>query len=204
MRITKQIVLGVTTAALLAAVTASPASARGFALYGTYWDTDQAGEAVGGGVTFEIPINEMLGVDLRGAYLQQGDLESPLDDSVDEVDDVFREADLNLAPLEAGLRFTFNSPGTFRPYVGGGVSYVILDLDSDRLEVDDETGWYGVAGAKIGDGSGIDFLVEAVYRKIEATVTGPGLTPINEIDLEEGVKLDVDGPAVNVGAVFTF
>lgn len=195
----KKLILGLVAIAVAAVLATAPASARGFSLYGSYWDTDQAGEAVGGGLSFEIPINERVGVDLRGAWYSQGELENPFDEG-----DTFTERDLNLAPVEAGLRFNFNPSGTFSPYVGGGFSYIFMDLDSDRFEVDDETGWYALGGARIGDGAGVDLLAEIAYRKAEATVSDSGLTPVDEFDLEEDVALDIDGPGVNLGVVWNF
>ena len=142
----------ITIAALGAAFTlvgGAPAHATDFALFGSYWDTDVAGDAAGGGLAFGLPFNEMLAVELRATYFEEL-TDDPLENIFDSDDPVFQEVGIQALPLEAGLRLSFAEGATFRPHVTGGVSYFLLD--SDFGEISDEVGWFAALGASSAGG----------------------------------------------------
>ena len=88
---------------------------------------------------------------------------------------------------------------SFNPYVGAGVGYYLLD--TDRFEVDDEVGFYGVIGGEFGDPDGLSFMVEGMYRNIEAEVRDDDIDDDIEFD---DVDFDLSGPVLNAGIVWRF
>ena len=201
---TKRICLHIVIlAAAVIAIGAAPTFATDFALYGSYWHTDVAGDAGGAGIALGIPFNETLGLELRGTYYEEL-TDDPLENIFDSDDPVFQERGIKALPLEAGLRLSFAPGATFRPHIVGGVSYFLLD--SDFGEIDDEVGWFAGLGATIGDGDGAEFYVEANYRKAEAEIQldPQDLDDIDDIDVGENARFDMDGVGANMGVRWTF
>lgn len=194
----------VIAALVAAAVGAAPASAGDFSVFGSWWDTDVAGDTAGGGVALGIPFNETLGLELSANYFEEL-TDDPLANAFDSDDPVFVEQGLNVTPLSVGLRVNFgDSASSFRPYVSGGVSYFLLD--SDFGEINDELGYYAGLGAGIGNPDGMSFFAEAIYRSAEAEVE---LDPdefddIDDIDVRDTATFDLDGIGVNAGLRFSF
>ena len=186
----------------LVALVSAPLAASDFALYGSGWDPDGIKEALGGGASLHF--GETFGVDLRATYYQSADLDDiDLDDDTDN--DVF--GDVQMIPIEALLRYDFNNDGPANFYVAGGASYIMLDWDNGP-DLDDETGWIALGGARFGDPGGLNFFVEAAYRGVEATVRAEDLDDFFDDDegdlFDEDVDLNLDGPLVNLGVVWTF
>lgn len=187
---------------ILALLSASPALAGGFGLFASYWDTRDADETFGGGVNLTIDLGESpLDIELRGTYNQELS-DEPVGNLFDDDEGFFEENSLQAIPVEAGLRYNFNTEGTFNPWISGGVSYIFLDLsDLEGVEIDDETGWYAGLGSSFGDPDGVNFFGEVLYRATEATVNRRD--PDN-IDLEDTVKIELDGVVVNAGVMWAF
>lgn len=190
-------------AALAAAALAVPANATDFALFGSFWDTDVAGDTAGGGISLGIPFNDVFGLELRATYFEELS-DDPLANAFDSNDPVFQDRGINVTPLEAGLRFNFANDSSFRPYVSGGVGYFLLD--SDFGEVNDEIGYYAALGANFGNPEGASFFVEANYRKAEGEVEldPDDLEDIDDIDVQDHVTFDLDGAGVNAGVRWSF
>jgi hypothetical protein len=182
---------------------AAPASASHFDLFGSYWDTDEAGGAGGGGLAFGIPVGRRWSIDLRGSYYEELANE-PLEALFDDGDPVFDRNGLEVLPLEAGLRVDFAPDARVSPYLGGGASYFLLD--SDLGDVDDEVGAYLLLGATFGRPSGVSFFVEGIWRIAEATVEldPEDLEDIDDIDLDGRVPVDLNGLGVNAGVTWRF
>lgn len=178
----------------------TPALAGGLSIYGTYWNTDAADEAAGGGVRLGIPLGNVVQLDLGGTYYEEL-VDRPFDE-IDDVDTPFVENGLQVTPVEAGLRFNFAERSRFNPYIGGGASY--LFLDSDFGDVDDEAGWYARVGAEFGEIDGNGFFAEAGYRGVEATVENDpdDFDDFDDIEFEEETEIDLSGALVNVGYVW--
>jgi len=89
----------------------------------------------------------------------------------------------------------------FSPYIGGGASYIFLDTTEGQI--DDEVGWYAVAGGDFGHlSSGLSFNAEAIYRSVDATVqeNHHGLPS----DVTDKAHIDLSGLGANVGVVWRF
>lgn len=178
-----------TSALMVAALggLAGPVAAGEIGAFGSYWDTTDAGEALGFGTKLRFGIFE-----IRGTYFR--DVTADLDEDTDDFE-------VSAIPIEAGIAFKFAQDARVSPYLGGGAGYYMLD--TSEFDIDDELGWYAVAGADIGGGSsGLGFNVEAIYRSMEATVREdadgrPG-------DIDEEVDLDLGGVGLNAGVVFRF
>jgi hypothetical protein len=178
------------------AVLAVPASAGEVDIYGSHWNTDQADESLGGGVTVTFPTGP-VGIELRAAHYQELSNE-PFDNVFDD-DPVFEDG-IQATPVEGGLRVNFG-PETMkaRPYAAGGAGYYFLD--SDFGEVDDEFGWYAALGSNFGNGKGAEFVAEVNYRKVEGSVAvdPEEVSDIDDIDFQSDVELDLSGVGVNLG-----
>ena len=181
---TRKILTGALMTAFLGAL-AAPATAAEIGVFGSYWETADADEAIGFGTKLRFGI-----VELRGTYFQ------------DVTADVAEEEgfDVRAVPLEVGIAFKFAQDAAVSPYVGGGGGYYLLDAND--FDVDDEVGFYVVAGADFGrQSSGMAFNVEAIYRSMEATLreASDGLP-----EIDEEVDLDLGGLGLNAGLVFRF
>jgi opacity protein-like surface antigen len=175
-------------AAALTILAAPAAKATDFGVFGSYWGTEDADEALGVGA--KIGLGRFF--ELRGTYFS---------DVTADTDPERFDFEVSAIPLEAGLRFGFADNEAFSPYVGGGASYYLLDTSEG--DIDDEVGWYAVLGAEFArQPSGLGFMAEAIYRGVEATVTedDDGFPD----DIRDDVSLNLDGFGVNAGLVWRF
>lgn len=195
--------MGVPALLLALALIAAPSAAADFTLMGSYWDTDVAGDTAGGGLILGMPFNPSLALELRASYYEEL-TDDPLANIFDSDDPVFQRRGIQVAPLEAGLRFTFAPRGIFRPHLAAGGSYFLLD--SDFGEIDDELGYFAALGATIGDGRGPELFVEAHWRKATAQVRldPEDLDDIDDIEVEDRADLDLDGIGAHLGVRWTF
>jgi hypothetical protein len=192
------------SAALCTAILATaPLAAADFSLMGSYWDTDVAGDTAGAGFILGLPFNETLAFELRATYFEELS-DDPFDNIFDSDETVFQGRGIQAMPIEAGLRFSFAPGSTFRPYVGGGGSYFLID--SDFGEIQDQLGYYLAAGATVGDGAGAEFFFEGVWRQAsaEVEVDPEDLGDIDDIDVDNTPSFDIDGFGVNVGVRWAF
>lgn len=170
------------------AILAGPAAATDFGVFGAYWDTQDADEALGVGA--KVRLGRF--VELRGTYFS--------DVTTDTSPERF-DFEVSAIPLEAGLRFDFAEGSAFSPYLGGGAGYYLLDTTEGQI--DDEVGFYALVGAEFGQrASGLSFMAEAIYRQMEATVTEDedGFPD----DIRDDVAFQLDGLGVNAGIVWRF
>jgi opacity protein-like surface antigen len=164
---------------------AAPAMAADLAVFGSYWATEDADDAlgVGGKVRFGI-------VELRGTYFS--------DVTADTEPERF-DFEVSAIPLEAGLAFKFAENERFSPYIGGGAGYYLLDTTEG--DIDDEVGFYGVIGTDFGNPDGLSFMVEGIYRNMEASVRGD---LDDDPDVDEDVDIQLGGFGINAGLVWRF
>lgn len=181
---------------------AAPALADGnLSLYGSWWQTDDADEVAGGGVSFEWPFGEVLSWELRGTYYQELTNE-PLEDLDLEGEDegIFEDSSLEAIPIETGLRIHFaRDAEVWSPYLGVGGSY--FSLDSDDGNLDDEFGYYAALGSQFGDGEGADFLVEVQHRWVDGVITDLGDLDDDGID-DDDINIDLAGFVINLGVTW--
>lgn len=172
-------------AALGLALLTGPAKAADLSVFGAYQDTQDADSGYGAGVK----LNFARFLELRGTYF--GDV---------TVGQRPRGNDfkLRVAPLEAGLVYKFQPDNTFSPYLGGGASYFLLD--TNRGNIDNELGWYAVAGADIKTDHGFGVMLEGIYRSVDATVRDNG----DSTTVSSRVPLQLRGFGANAGLVWHF
>jgi hypothetical protein len=178
---TKAVLLALAVTGLLAAV---PASATDFSVGGAYWDTKDADQALGvyGKLGFGL-------FELRGTYFS---------DVTADTEPEHRDFEVSAIPLEAGIKWDFARDERVNPYVGGGAGYYLLD--TNRGDVNDEVGWYAVAGLDIATQAGFGINVEGIYRGMEATVDNVD----NDTNIRDSVDLNLDGFGLNAGLVWKF
>ena len=176
---------------------ASPAAASSFNLFGSWQDTDDVGEAAGGGVSVAFGLGQVLDLELRGTYYEELSNE-PLDALFEDDDPVFEDG-IQAIPIEAGLRFNLAQRGAFNPYISAGGTYYLLD--SDFGDLDDEFGWYATLGSIFGDRDGASFFLEALYRNVEGSVQvdPEDLGDIDDTEFEDEFDIDLSGFGVNLG-----
>jgi hypothetical protein len=191
----KALVIGVA----LAFAGAAASQASDLAVFGSYWDTDELEESLGGGLKLSIGDGPWV-VDLRASHFP--DLTRDIGDIVEDPD-VEGSLDVKATPLEAGFAYRFQTDTSFRPFVGGGGTYFMLD--TNRFELDDEVGYYVAGGFDTG-GDNVGFFAEALYRKVEATLEAEAedLDDIDDLELVNGAEVDLSGVGINAGVVFRF
>jgi hypothetical protein len=179
----------------LAGLLASPALATDFGLYGTYWDTKALDSTAGGGV--KLGFGEgVVRFEVRASHFP--DISENFNQLVDDGTGRFK---VRATVPEAGLTFNFAPEQRFQPYLGAGASYYVLD--TNRFEIDDEIGYYGLVGFHVGrPEGGPAFFAEAMYRKVDATVKDDDVTDPDNLNGKVG--LDLSGAAVNAGVLFRF
>jgi hypothetical protein len=190
---------------LFCLVTASAASATpaDFTLMGSWWNTDIAGDAAGAGIAVGLPVNDMFAFELRGFYYEELN-DDPFEAIFDSDEEVFQDRGIQAIPLDGGVRFTFAPGSTFRPHIGAGATYFLLDSDFGNIA--DEFGWYASVGGTVGDGDGAEFFFEGTWRKVssQVEVDPDDLDDIDDIDADDDPDFDLDGFGVNVGVRWTF
>ena len=174
------------------AVMTTPASASGFALFGSYWSPhDTADGSFGGGLMFSGSLGKVCAIDVRGSYF----------DRVTETSGNI-EPDVRIIPLEAGLRINFLSDKAVNPFIGGGVGYYFLDTNLGELE--DEPGYYLIAGIEAGSPEGVSLYLEANYRKVDGTIHVEDPLSFLPIIVDEETHVDFSGFGANVGLSWRF
>lgn len=167
------------------ALGATAASANGVGAFGSYWDTKDAESGFGGGAKLAVDLGSVVNLELRGAYFPD------LSDDVGAVN-----VDLKATAIEAGAVLRMPLSDTLALYVGGGGGYYLLEADSDLgdVDIDDEAGWYAVAGLEIGLSDSVAIIAEAKYTSLEATAQNDDID-----ELRDGADVDLTGLGANAG-----
>ena len=186
-------------AGAVALACAGSASASDFSVFGSYWDTDIAGDAAGGGIGAAFSFNEFIALETRATYFEEL-TDDPLENAFDSDDPIFQDTGIQVLPVDLGLRFEFAPQSSFRPYISGGGSYFFID--SDFGEVNDEVGYYAALGAEFGDPEGANFFIEGLWRKASAEIElDPNeLDDIDDLEVQDHASFDIDGLGLNLGA----
>jgi len=181
-------------AAFVLMTAAVPAGATGFAIFGSGWEPDAVDEALGGGISLSFPFGDSgLGMDFRGTFYR----ESNSGALVIDPDNAFPEFGLKIVPVDAALRYDFSQDGAVNLYLGGGASYLFLEVDQGP-DLDDELGWLAFVGAEFGEPDGARFFLEGSYRSVTSTIRSDG------DEIVDDVPIDLDGAMVNLGIVWRF
>jgi hypothetical protein len=179
----RRTVLVVACLALLAA----PAWAGGgFHLFGTYGQINEWTETTGVGARLSVG-GERVIFDLTATWFKEQGTKIGQEGGINRYDD------LQIAPIEAGVRYVFAPGSHWRPYIGAGVSYFVTD--AEVAKVDDEVGYYGMLGLLWHGEGGFGLYGEVLYRRAEVTYR-----------LEDEVSFSeyVGGLAGSFGVIFTF
>ena len=170
-------------------MTSAGAQANGLGVYGSYWKTKDADDGFGGGARLNIGLGDILGIDLRGGYFP--DLakdEDPYD------------LDLRVIPAEAGLTINLPLSEQAIPYVGGGAGYYFIDAKvkgpgvDESADVDNQVGWYAVAGLQIKLSGQVALFGEGKYTGVEAKAKDDKMD-----DLDQDLDFDLSGFGANAG-----
>lgn len=182
----------VLTVASVLALVALPSLAGGIGVSYSGWDTDEAGNDQGGGVKIAFDLGKAVDFEIRAAMLESLGL-------IGQGEVVKIEA----TPVDVGLSYGFRPDATVQPFLGGGVTYALLNGKVDSLatiQIDEEVGYYAVGGLDIGVTERFAVFGEAIYRDTSAEVTSDGF--LNRDFQDYG--LDLGGVGFNVGLMLTW
>ena len=155
-------------------LTAAPAFAGSFGIYGSYWDGSDTGSTYGAGARMGFQFLKWLELEFHGTYYT--DFENDIQSS---------NFELTALPVDGGLKFNLLPKSKVNVYVGGGVTYYFMDTNLGS--VDDEFTYYGEAGLEFGGKT--KFFVEALWRSLDTTVDDP----------TSSVDVDFSGVSANAG-----
>lgn len=187
--------------------------------YLSYWNADDLNEFdgegfFGGGVQGQVRLLDFLALDLRISAFAAGE-----DEDVYVNGQGWYENSTTLAaiPLEAGLLGLLNVTDKFSLYGGPGIGFYLFDGEfrSEQgpwdhtcdLDIDDETGFYAVLGARYQLARNVALFAEGKYTWVDTTVEEDLGAITDEVefgDLSLSQDLDLDGFALQAGLLFTF
>lgn len=196
----KRVVLVLGTLALLAAPVGA---SSGIGVLVGYWDADDADDEIGLGVKIDVDFGGPVHLELRGTAFEEftGDREE--EDEAEQGDvDVFFPFELEIFPFEIGLAYHFSEGARIDPFVGGGLGFYEIEIKRFEpnlsAQVDDEAGWYVVAGANFEIHQRWSVFVEGLFRSLDAEIEGEGFRDFDTLGFE------LSGAAANVGILYTF
>ena len=158
----------------------------GYSLFGAWTEINEDASAPGAGMRLSVGGQNWVG-DLTWTWLQQQDGVSTIAGFEDS---------LQVIPTDLGVRYLFNTQGSFKPYIGAGGTFFYVNLNDGS--VDNTFGGYAMLGFSLGQ-SRTKFFAEAIYRYGKSDVTYY-LTPVSTVT----GSMDVGGFGVNVGVAWGF
>lgn len=158
----------------------------GYSLFGTWSEINEDGSALGAGMRLTVGGNNWVG-DLSWTWLENQDDVATIAGFTDK---------LQVMPTDLGVRYLFNTQGSFKPYIGAGATFFYVNANDGNA--DNAWGGYAMLGFNLGK-SQTRFFAEAIYRY--------GSTDISyqqsSIDVISG-SMDVGGFGVNAGVMWAF
>ena len=117
-----------------------------------------------------------------------------------EVDGLVRDFEYQTTTFDLGFTYNFRKQErALTPFVGGGGTYFLLDSTPDSQgRINDEYGWYGIAGLDFPFASRWGAYLEGMWRDAKMTIRDDGLEPFGPTD----VGVSISGPQVNIGIKF--
>ena len=146
----------------------------GWGVYGSYWKPTDADGGFAPGLKVTIEMVPSIQMELRGSYFNNLSAKGGVD------------ADLRVAPLEAGLALSLPVAKVHKAYAGGGFSYFLVDA-KDGPDIGNELGGYLTAGFEFSVAEQAAIFLEAKY---------------NFVKMDE--DLDMNGPGANAGLMITW
>jgi len=171
-------------------VLAAPAWAGGLGIGASFWSTDEADDGSGVGGRLAVDLGENLDFDVHVSFLEELFIDPPTTPPFD----------LEMTPIDVGLSWGFDTRSRVTPRVGGGLTYVMIEVLGSNVdtEVDDEFGFYALLGVDFSIGPRGAIYLEGLYRTTEAELRDFGLT---EFDRQ---TFTATGAAANIGVMFTW
>lgn len=151
-----------------------------------YWDAKDADDLdedgmFGGGLILRVQPSDYFGIDFRAGAVGVWDSHKYRVDGTKYE----RDSTLYCCPFELGLVLAFPLSDAISIYGGPGVGYYYYDIDietsskhghhyhserSEHIELEDDFGWYAVAGLKIDLVPGFSIFGEARYTETETSL----------------------------------
>jgi outer membrane protein with beta-barrel domain len=158
----------------------APSRAGSFGVFGSYWDSKDAGNSWGAGALAGFNITKRLGLQFQGTYYP------------DFKNDSFagRSLDLTAIPVDGGLNFNFLPDKPLNIFAGAGVTYYFLSISPGS--VDDKTGVYLDGGLDFGHKDSARFFAQVMWRKVDTSVAFGSFNR----------NLKFDGLSLNAGATW--
>ena len=193
-----------------APVEPTPLTRVNLGAYFSYWDIDTLDDFdvsgfVGGGIVGQFQFNPYLVAEARLSGFLAGDTQ---DVFVPGQGWIENELTLSALPLEIGLLGNLPIGDTFSIYGGPGVGFYFFDGEytttqgpveiTRDINLDDESGFYVVLGGRARLARNFQLFAEAKYTWVESTIK----ESVGVFELDH--NLDLDGLALNAGAMFTF
>jgi hypothetical protein len=171
---------------LVTCMLAAPASAGGFALFGSWYEANDRDDS--GGVGGRIEIGDTWSFDLGVTWY--GEVKGPFTGSGVEI------TEFRVLPVDVGVGYRFRSTVRVTPFVGAGASVFFLDTEPGRI--DNQVGWYVRGGLDFRLFGNFYLLGEVFWREAEA-----------EVKIDDGIDvertdIDVGGLGFNLGVVWRF
>jgi hypothetical protein len=143
--------------------------------FGSYLDSDDLQEAIGGGAKLKFNLAEFFALDVRGSYLE------------------FDDTDITVIPVEALALLQLPLGDTLNLYGGVGVGYYFFD--ADNVDLEDSVGYFPVAGLEVALGE-VKLFGEIRWLALSPDADAAG----DELDeIFDSGEADADGIGINVG-----
>lgn len=158
----------------------------GFSLFASYSEMSEDASAPGVGARLSLGGQHWVG-DLTWTWLQSQEDVHTIAGFVDKV---------QVIPTDFGVRYLFNTSGSFKPYIGAGATFFYNHLNAGNAE--NAFGGYAMLGFNLGR-SRTRFFAEAIYRYGNTDVE----YRLNGAQTVVG-SMDVGGFGVNAGVAWGF
>lgn len=178
----------------LAVLLAAPALAGSVGVYGAWWDTSDAEDSLGGGAWLDFYLGKGVEIEIRGSHFSD----------FNAVSDIGEDLELRVSAWDLGFTYNFgyDSGNKLNPFIGGGGTLFSTELARTNPEqfqgtIDDEWGYYAVAGLEFPISKSFALVGEAMYRQVKFEILG------NDLGFS-GVaqKVDMKGFEGNIGIAF--
>ena len=186
----KKIIFAILCSAILGAASYGDGLAGMFA----YWETDDLDASEGYGI-------KLVGTEDPSGYLEFRVSRFSGFQSTDGSPSIEAE----VTPIEAGMTYNLSKRDGFKIYLGGGGGYYLMEATVDAgagerdADIDNEWGWYGVAGLELGLTGTLQLFAEGMYRSVDGAVPAGGVE-----GLDERLELEFDGLGGNAGVMWIF
>lgn len=181
------------TTALVVGLMCGTAAAGGISVFGSGWQlTDDDSVAGFGG---RLSLGNKLAFDIAATWYDSVDLpqyELPGDPS-------HVIGDLQVLPIDVGVRYTFSTGIIVRPFVGAGLSIFLANAEGAHPDID--PGYYLLGGIYVGRESGLNLVLDLLWREANGQLK---IRSVDGVDTSYTYNLDLGGFGANLGVAITF